>query len=232
LALLPSATQVVGVFGSYPLPTRTRSPGEADDDTESSRNLPAFFGIQASPFLPTFRAVMVRVQHCKICKQIVFRRMSLTHLKGLVAVPITGLLKQREFRKSGLKFYSIRSEANLLVGLQSSVGTTREALKITCNLAIVLHALGSRDDHDIWDSHWRKRIGDFMAEPRDHWWVCLDDETATEAGREMAALLESQALSEMEQLASRTAMIALWTSGRSPGLTEYQRAQYRQELAQ
>jgi len=158
--------------------------------------------------------------------------MSLTHLKGLVAAPITELLKQREFRKSGLKFYSIRSEATLLVGLQSSVGTTREVLRITCNLAIVLHALGSRDDQDIWDSHWRKRIGYFMPEPRDHWWVCSTDDTARAAGREMAALLESQALSEMERLASRTAMIALWTSGRSPGLTEYQCAQYLQELAQ
>ena len=158
--------------------------------------------------------------------------MSLTHWKGLVAGSIGGLLKQREFRKSGLKFSSIRPEATLLVGLQSSVGTTREVLKITCNLAIVLHALRSRDNHDIWDSHWRERIGYFMPEPRDHWWVCSTDDTATTAGREMAALLESQALPEMERLASRAAMIALWTSGRSPGLTEYQCAQYLQELTQ
>ena len=152
--------------------------------------------------------------------------MSLTHWKGLVAAPITGLLKQREFRKAGLKFYSTRPEATLLVGLQSSVGTTRKALRITCNLAIVLHGLGSHDNHDIWNSHWRKRIGDFMPEPRDHWWVCSTDDTAGAAGREMATLLESQALSEMERLASRAAMIALWTSGHSPGLTKYQCAQY------
>jgi hypothetical protein len=157
--------------------------------------------------------------------------MSLAHLKGLVAAPITGLLKQREFRKSGLKFYSVRPEATLLVGLQSSVGTTREVLKITCNLAIVLHALGSRDNHDIWVSHWRKRIGDFMPEPRDHWWVCSTDDPARVAGREMAALLEGQALPEMDRLASGAAMIELWTSGRSPGITEYQRAQYLRELA-
>jgi hypothetical protein len=157
--------------------------------------------------------------------------MSLTHWKGLVSAPVGGLLKQREFRKSGLKFYSIRSEATLLVGLQSSVGSTREVLRITCNLAIVLHALASRDNHDIWNSHWRKRIGDFMPEPWDHWWICSTDETARRAGREMAELLENQALSEMEQLASRAAMIALWNSGRSPGLTEYQRAEYLRELA-
>ena len=158
--------------------------------------------------------------------------MSLTHWKCLVAAPINGMLKQREFRKSGLKFSSIRTEATLLVGLQSSVGTTREVLKITCNLAIVLHALRSRDNHDIWDSHWRERIGYFMPEPRDHWWVCSTDDMAMTAGREMAALLESQALPEMERLASRAAMIALWTSGSSPGLTEYQCAQYLQDLTQ
>jgi hypothetical protein len=158
--------------------------------------------------------------------------MSLTHWKSLVAAPISGLLKQREFRKSGLKFSSIRPEATLLVGLQSGAGTTQEGLRITCNLGIVLHALGSRDNHDIWDSHWRERIGYFMPEPRDHWWVCSTDDTAMTAGREMAALLESQALPEMERLASRAAMIALWTSGRSPGLTEYQCSQYLQRLAQ
>src|SRR5689334_16929569 len=120
-------------------------------------------------------------------------RMSLTHWKGLVAAPISGLLKQREFRKSGLKFYAVRPEATLLVGLQSTVGSTREVMKITCNLAIVLHALGSRDNHDIWNSHWRKRIGYFMPEPRDYWWVCSTDDAARAAGREMAALLKGQA---------------------------------------
>ena len=158
--------------------------------------------------------------------------MSLTHWKSLIAAPISGLLKQREFRKSGLKFSSVRPEATLLVRLQSSVGTTREVLRITCNLGIVLHALGSRDNHEVRDGHWRERIGYFMPEPRDHWWVCSTDDTARTAGREMAALLESQALPEMERLASRAAMIALWTSGRSPGLTEYQCSQYLQRLAQ
>jgi hypothetical protein len=157
-------------------------------------------------------------------------RMSLTHWKGLVAAPISGLLKQREFRKSRLKFYAVRPEATLLVGLQSSVGSTREVMKITCNLAIVLHALGSRDNHDIWNSHWRKRIGYFMPEPRDYWWVCSNDDAARAAGREMVALLKGQALSEMERLGSLAAMIALWTSGSSPGLTEYQCAQYLQTL--
>jgi hypothetical protein len=158
--------------------------------------------------------------------------MSLTHRKRLVATPISGLLKQREFRKSGFKFFSIRPEATLLVGLQSSVGTTPEVLRITCNLAIVLHALGSRGNHDLWNSHWRERIGYFMPERRDHWWVCSTDDTAMAAGREMAALIEGRALPEMERLASRAAMIALWTSGRSPGLTEYQCARYLRKLAQ
>jgi len=158
--------------------------------------------------------------------------MSLVHWKGLVAAQIGGLLKQRGFRKSGLVFTSIRPEATLLVGLQSSVGSAREVLRITCNLAIVLHAPGSRDNHNIHDSHWRKRIGYFMPEPRDHWWVCTTDDAAKKAGREMAALLESQALPEMERLASPAAMVALWISGRSPGLTEYQCSQYLRELAQ
>jgi hypothetical protein len=109
--------------------------------------------------------------------------------------------------------------------------STWEILKITCNLGIVLRELGN-DKLGIWDAHWRKRIGSYMPEAQDHWWVCSTDIAATTAGHEIAALLEDQVFPEMEQLASLAAMVALWRSGRSPGLTDYQRIQYLSKLAQ
>jgi len=119
-----------------------------------------------------------------------------------------------------------------LVGLQSSVTGTEALLKVTCNLAIVLQGLEIPGGPSIWDAHWRRRIGHYMSEPRDYWWACSTDEEANAAGRDIAGLLESSALPEMERLASPAAMIALWKSGHSPGLTEYQCVQYLTKLTQ
>jgi hypothetical protein len=82
----------------------------------------------------------------------------------------------------------------------------------------------------VWDAQWYARIGFFMPEAQDFWWTCSSDESAERAGSEIAALLESCALPEMERLASPTAMAALWKSGRSPGLTDRRRTEYLAEL--
>ena len=123
-----------------------------------------------------------------------------------------------------------RDEAMLIVGLQSSTESTQDLLKITCNAAIQLRRLACGPRPSTWDAHWRKRIGFFMPEPRDLWWTCASDEAADQAGREIAALLETAVLPEMERLALPAAMAALWNSGRSPGLTDRQRVEYLSEL--
>ena len=157
--------------------------------------------------------------------------MALDAWKKLVAAPVADVLKPRGFRKSGLTFSAARSGVTLLVNLQSSTGSTQAALKVTCNLAIQVDRLADRPGTSVWDAHWRERIGFFLPEPRDHWWACGIDDEARQAGREIAAVLESRALPAMEQLASPAALAALWSSGRSPGLTERQRLDYLSRLS-
>jgi len=143
--------------------------------------------------------------------------------KKLATAPIAALLKPRGFRKSGLNFSALRPGLTLLVSLQSSTGSSQAAMKITCNVGIHVDRLATGLGAGIWDAHWRKRIGAFLPEPQDIWWACTDDEQARAAGREIAGLLELRALPEMERLATPAALASLWSSGRSPGLTDHQR---------
>ena len=149
--------------------------------------------------------------------------MALDAWKKLVAAPVAEVLKRRGFRKSGLNFSASRSGVTLLVNLQSSTGSSQDALKVTCNLSIRVDSLTDRPGTSVWEAHWRERIGFFLPDPHDSWWECASDQDARQAGREIAALLEARALPTMEQLATPGALVALWSSGRSPGLTDRQR---------
>ncbi len=158
--------------------------------------------------------------------------MSLVERKKIMTAPIVELLKPRGFRKSGMNFTAARADAVLFVNLQSSTSITQEALKMTCNLGIQLRQLAQSSPSSIYDAHWQQRIGFFMSEPGDFWWTCATDEAADRAGREIAGLLEHFALPEMERIAVPATMVALWKSGRSPGLTDWRRIEYLAEMGE
>lgn len=156
--------------------------------------------------------------------------MRLQEWKKIVAAPATDLLRKSGFRKKGLRFSAHQGDASMHVDFQSSQASDRHQLKITVNLSIRLGQLDRDPTIFASDGHWRQRIGRFMADPRDHWWLCRNDEEARRAGEEIAAILEEAALPEMERLASDEALKALWIAGHSPGLTEHQRLEYLRRL--
>ena len=158
--------------------------------------------------------------------------MALNEWKKLVAAQISSSLKQRGFRKNGIIFSSARQGVVLIIGLQSSHVSTQDTMKITCNLGIWVEKLADRPKPNIWGCHWRMRIGEFLPEPRDHWWTVTSDDSAAQAGNEMLALLEERALPEMEGLATPEALKAFWSAGRFGGLTERSRQYYLARLSQ
>ena len=159
--------------------------------------------------------------------------MALRDWKMTLLAPVAELLRKRGFQKDGQRFRAGRGDAKLFVALQSSQASDRHHLKITINLSIHLGLL-DRDPTVAAapEGHWRQRIGQFMPERLDHWWICHDDETARSAGNQIAAILETTALPEMERLASNEALADLWATGRSPGLTERQRKEFLAKLRQ
>ena len=153
--------------------------------------------------------------------------MALAEWKKLVTVPTTELLKPRGFRKSGLSYKARRDGVTLRVWFQSNTASTRDVLIVTCNVNLHFEVFAEPWD---FDPQWRKRIGNFMPQANDHWWECSSDDEAITAGREIAEVLESRALPEMERWASPEAIMRLWESGASPGLTDWQRRTYLSRL--
>mgnify|MGYP001021386474 CR=1 FL=1 len=156
--------------------------------------------------------------------------MTLKEWKKVVATPVAELLKKHEFRKNGPRFAADRGDAKLLVEFQSSQMSDKNRLIITVNLKIFLVQLDRDPDFFPGNGHWQKRIGSFLTPATDYWWTCQNDEDATRAGKAIATILEMSALPEMEHLASARAMVNLWMSGRSPGLTQMQRDKYLAKL--
>ena len=69
-----------------------------------------------------------------------------------------------------------------------------------------------------------------MARPRDKWWEISSEAEAIKVGEELAEILEKSALPRFAAISSTDGLKRLWETGRSPGLTEYQRQQFLRVL--
>jgi hypothetical protein len=80
-------------------------------------------------------------------------------------------------------------------------------------------------------AHWRERIGHLGPERYDKWWVAQNADEAISVGEEVAASIRQWGLPALGMLASQRALLQLWQSGASPGLTAMERDRYIRALA-
>jgi len=79
---------------------------------------------------------------------------------------------------------------------------------------------------DIWETHWRSRIGHLMPENEDVWWS-IDQETEFEKlGQSLLGKIETFLLPNLHKIISDTALRDLWLSGKAPSLTDFQRLMF------
>lgn len=148
-----------------------------------------------------------------------------------IAQPLRELLKPRGFKKTGLTFSRPLDDVDHLIGLQKSMASTADESRVTLNLAVWVRRLatvraGLVEKPNIWDAHWRLRIGQLMPAHADRWWTITSDDQAILVGSEIAAAVSQYGLPVLGELMDADAVIALWRRGRAPGLTEKQRQQF------
>jgi hypothetical protein len=78
--------------------------------------------------------------------------------------------------------------------------------------------------------HLQERIGWLMPRPADHWWDITEATDVTALTSEVSDLIATKAAPYVMQYLDTDALIALWESGRSPGLTEKRRVEYLDKL--
>lgn len=158
--------------------------------------------------------------------------MSATSYKQIVASATHELLASRQFKKKALVFSRAFPDVVQFVTLQSSTSSTATELKLTVNLGVLIPSLNEAGrPRDVWSSHWNQRLGALLPMPSDRWWQISSDQEASVAAGEIVAGLRDFGLPILDELTTKAALVALWQSGRSPGITEGHRKQCLERIA-
>ena len=145
------------------------------------------------------------------------------------------VLQPRGFLKSGSTFRQVAGGNSGVINVQRSQSSNADAVKFTLNAGVVCGRLlrdwqPSLKKAGASEAHLRVRPGFFLEGYPDKWWVLEGSEAASQVGAEVCSLTETQIAPFVQDHLSEKALIGLWQSGRSPGLTEKQRVDLLHEL--
>jgi Domain of unknown function (DUF4304) len=140
------------------------------------------------------------------------------------------ILKGAGYTKRGTSF-RIENDGNIrIIDFQRSAESSASAIKFTVNLGVISGELLRKWDPEkdlskegIWGAHLRERIGALTPAKEDRWWTVTSLPVA-DIKEEVADLLATLAIPFLRQHARDSDLVTLWKTGRSPGLTEGQRA--------
>lgn len=135
------------------------------------------------------------------------------------------------FVKRGAKFLKFYGPNLALIQFQRSRYGDGEQIRFTINVSVVSAVL-ARELWGIvdlkraseWHGHLRQRIGSFSDKPADIWWT-TGDAPVEDVGAAVVDLL-SRALPFLSACTLDDDLLAMWRSGRAPGLTAFQCEQY------
>ncbi len=151
--------------------------------------------------------------------------------KTLIVSAAKQVLQPLGYRKAGNTFQMPSLNLIHLIEVQASRDNTAADSKFTVNVGIFVPELVYPDIRDITKpsmlrAHWRQRIGFLSPEKRDLWWKVLSQAQAETAAQEIAYRIQKFALPALAEISNIDALLALWLSGVSPGLSEHERKEY------
>jgi hypothetical protein len=80
------------------------------------------------------------------------------------------------------------------------------------------------------DGHLRQRLGMLLPGRPDKWWDVTENTDISALEIEISDLISKEAVPYIQRYLDTTEVIALWRSGKSPGLAETQRVRYLNAL--
>ncbi len=149
--------------------------------------------------------------------------------KKIITDKLSGLLKPRQFKKTGNNFYFSNGDLTYFVGLQSSQSSTADTLKATINIEIASTPLAKVDDTGLPEKHVRhynSRIGFFLEKQDDKWWTINNVDTADKSADEINEILLTSVFKLFDALQSTKDLADQWRQNKCIGLTEGQRKYY------
>lgn len=158
--------------------------------------------------------------------------MTPAELKRPILTALQTVLQPLGFRKKSSLFQLDRGKVVHLIEVQ---GSNDNKAKFTVSIGVFAPELVYPDVRDTTEpsialAHWRTRLGSLSPENKDLWWQVASSGEAATAAADIADRTQKFALPALAQLADLSALAVLWRSGRSPGLTEFQRAELLSRL--
>jgi hypothetical protein len=143
---------------------------------------------------------------------------------------VSNLLIPLGFRRKSRLFSRPRNDLLQLVQIQSSQSNSQESSSFTVNLGLWVPELDPGAAPNLPGAHWRQRLGLVSPEHEDTWWEAGDLATARLRAGEIAASIRDYGLAAMDAVPDVASLLALWSTGASPGLTEVQAARFAGKL--
>jgi hypothetical protein len=148
---------------------------------------------------------------------------------------VSGKLKEFGYAKRGQVFRVVANNNCGLISFQRSVSNTKENISFTINLGVVCGDLLDQTitrlkDAQIVDAHISQRIGFLLPEHQDKWWQINDSVSFESLSQEILGLVLSKAVPYVSNFLNTNSICSLWESGKSPGLTEFQRIRFLSKL--
>jgi hypothetical protein len=162
-------------------------------------------------------------------------RATLDEAFGLVIEETAKKVAQLGFRRRG-SILRVVSQGNAgLIDFQKSTMSSAERILFTINLAVVCGALLEPDRNSVEkarspDAHVRQRIGFLMPGCPDKWWELAERTDASGLAAEVSELVVAEGAPFVVRYLDTREIVALWESGKSPGMTETQRVRYLGQL--
>jgi len=122
-----------------------------------------------------------------------------------------------------------------IVEFQRSDKSSDDKLVFTVNLGVACGELldagaSSASKARIIDAQLRQRIGMLLPDRPDKWWEVTASTDRVSLTRELVELLVKKGAPYVESHLATKALINLWESGQSPGLTAFQRTRFLSKL--
>jgi hypothetical protein len=142
-------------------------------------------------------------------------------------------LKTLGFTKLHNTFYYPYKDNLGIMNFQKSNKSNSKEIIFTLNAGIwskrIQNFLGQVSQNkkpDIWDAHWRVRIGNLLPEKNDVWWTITKGTNIEELGNTILSMVKDYVFPAILEFISDEALRDLWLSSKSPSLTEFDRLLY------
>ncbi len=138
------------------------------------------------------------------------------------------------FKKQGNRSRRLADGNAAIVEFQRSVGSNADEILFTLNVGVVSGRLlegKSPAKAGTIDAQLRMRLGDFLSEPHDKWWIVGESTPVGLVAAEVTKLLLEAAVPFLLAHATDDSLAVLWKTRQSPGLTSRQRDRYLAQLS-